>query len=66
MPRDVPRGAHGANAGDDLAIPIHEVEAVRRFTGKNLAGFLQKPYSAITLAQKVASILREPRGAAES
>jgi two-component system, cell cycle sensor histidine kinase and response regulator CckA len=49
-----------------LSSGYNEVEAVRRFTGKGLAGFLQKPYSAITLAEKIRSVLREARGTAQS
>jgi two-component system, cell cycle sensor histidine kinase and response regulator CckA len=49
-----------------LSSGYNEVEAVRRFTGKGLAGFLQKPYSAVTLAEKVRSVLREARGTAQS
>jgi two-component system cell cycle sensor histidine kinase/response regulator CckA len=29
-----------------LSSGFNQVEAIRRFTGKGLAGFLQKPYSA--------------------
>jgi hypothetical protein len=35
------------------------VEAVRRFTGKGLAGFLQKPYTAAMLAETVKRITAE-------
>jgi PAS domain S-box-containing protein len=49
-----------------LSSGYNEVEAVRRFTGKGLAGFLQKPYSAVTLAEKVRTVLRESRGASQS
>jgi two-component system, cell cycle sensor histidine kinase and response regulator CckA len=49
-----------------LSSGYNEVEAVRRFTGKGLAGFLQKPYSAGTLAEKVRAVLREARGTAQS
>jgi CheY-like chemotaxis protein len=42
-----------------LSSGYNEVEAVRRFTGKGLAGFLQKPYSATTLAEKVQSVIEE-------
>jgi PAS domain S-box-containing protein len=47
----------------DPAIPVilssgfNEVEAIQRFTGQGLAGFLQKPYTASTLAAKVKSVL---------
>jgi CheY-like chemotaxis protein len=40
-----------------LSSGYNEVEAIRRFSGKGLAGFIQKPYSAITLAEKVKSVL---------
>jgi PAS domain S-box-containing protein len=49
-----------------LSSGYNEVEAVRRFTGKGLAGFLQKPYSATTLAEKVRAVLKEARGTAQS
>jgi nitrogen-specific signal transduction histidine kinase/CheY-like chemotaxis protein len=49
-----------------LSSGYNEAEAVRRFTGKGLAGFLQKPYSAVTLAEKVRSVLRDSRGTAQS
>jgi signal transduction histidine kinase len=40
-----------------LSSGYNEVEAVRRFTGKGLAGFLQKPYTGTKLAEKIRSIL---------
>jgi hypothetical protein len=40
--------------------PDNEVETVRRFTGKGLAGFIQKPYSAVALGEKVRSVLENP------
>jgi len=40
-----------------LSSGYNEVEAIRRFTGKGLNGFLQKPYSAVTLAEKVRAVL---------
>jgi two-component system cell cycle sensor histidine kinase/response regulator CckA len=40
-----------------LSSGFNEVEAVRRFTGKGLAGFLQKPYSAAVLAETIKRIL---------
>ncbi|MBV8732370.1 MAG: response regulator, partial [Acidobacteriia bacterium] len=49
-----------------LSSGYNEVEAVRRFAGKGLAGFLQKPYSAMTLVEKVRSVQREARGTAQS
>jgi FixJ family two-component response regulator len=40
-----------------LSSGFNEVEAVRRFTGKGLAGFLQKPYPAAVLAETIKRIL---------
>jgi two-component system, cell cycle sensor histidine kinase and response regulator CckA len=40
-----------------LSSGFNEVEAVRRFTGKGLAGFLQKPYTSNALAKTVKNIL---------
>ena len=45
-----------------LSSGYNEGEAVRRFAGKGLAGFIQKPYSAATLAQKVRAVLGESWG----
>ena len=36
---------------------LNETEATRRFSGKGLAGFLQKPYTAARLGEKVKAIL---------
>jgi PAS domain S-box-containing protein len=36
-----------------LSSGYNEVEATRRFTGQGLAGFIQKPYSAAQLAERV-------------
>jgi PAS domain S-box-containing protein len=36
-----------------LSSGFNEVEAIRRFAGKGLAGFIQKPYSALDLARRV-------------
>jgi hypothetical protein len=33
------------------------MEAVQRFAGKGLAGFIQKPYTAAALAEKVKEVL---------
>jgi PAS domain S-box-containing protein len=41
-----------------LSSGFNEVEAIRRFEGKGLAGFLQKPYQARDLLEKVKSVLR--------
>jgi two-component system cell cycle sensor histidine kinase/response regulator CckA len=40
-----------------LSSGFNEVESVRRFTGKGLAGFIQKPYTAHALGAKVKQIL---------
>ena len=40
-----------------LSSGYNEVGAIRRFSGKALAGFIQKPYSAVTLAEKIRSML---------
>jgi two-component system cell cycle sensor histidine kinase/response regulator CckA len=40
-----------------LSSGYNEVEAVRRFAGKGLAGFVQKPYSSAVLLAKVENIL---------
>jgi len=40
-----------------LSSGYNEVDAVQRFAGKALAGFIQKPYSAVALAEKVTTIL---------
>jgi CheY-like chemotaxis protein len=40
-----------------LSSGFNEPEAVRRFTGKGLAGFIQKPYTAAALAEKVRGVL---------
>jgi DNA-binding NarL/FixJ family response regulator len=45
-----------------LCSGYNEAEAVRRFTGKGLAGFIQKPYSATGLTEKIRSVLAESRG----
>jgi DNA-binding NtrC family response regulator len=40
-----------------LSSGFNQVEAIRRFTGKGLAGFLQKPYSAAVLAESIKRII---------
>jgi CheY-like chemotaxis protein len=40
-----------------LTSGYNEVEAVHRFSGKGLAGFIQKPYTAAALAEKVKEVL---------
>ncbi|HXJ38626.1 MAG TPA: PAS domain S-box protein [Bryobacteraceae bacterium] len=43
-----------------LSSGYNEVEAIQRFSGKGLVGFIQKPYSATALAEKVKMALEEP------
>lgn len=43
----------------------NEVEAIQRFSGKGLAGFIQKPYSATALAQTVKSALENGQAASK-
>ncbi|MCL4401600.1 MAG: response regulator [Acidobacteria bacterium] len=43
-----------------LSSGYNEVEAVRRFAGKGLAGFIQKPYSSAALAEKMNTVLQDP------
>ena len=40
-----------------LSSGYNEVEAIQRFAGKGLAGFLQKPYAARTLLESVKALL---------
>jgi two-component system cell cycle sensor histidine kinase/response regulator CckA len=40
-----------------LTSGYNEVEAVQRFAGKGLAGFIQKPYTSVALAEKVKEVL---------
>jgi PAS domain S-box-containing protein len=48
-----------------LSSGYNESEAMRRFAGRGLAGFIQKPYSAAALAAKMRSVLQpEPQGEA--
>jgi DNA-binding NtrC family response regulator len=42
-----------------LSSGYNEVEAVKRFTGTSLTGFIQKPYTSTQLAQKVRDALNE-------
>jgi CheY-like chemotaxis protein len=41
-----------------LTSGYNEIEALQRFAGKGLAGFIQKPYSSVALAEKVKAALR--------
>ena len=55
----------------DPSVPVilssgyNEIEAVRRFSGKGLAGFIQKPYTAAVLAQKLQTVVGESRQRAQ-
>jgi PAS domain S-box-containing protein len=40
-----------------LTSGYNEVEAVQRFAGKGLAGFIQKPYTSLALASKIKELL---------
>jgi FixJ family two-component response regulator len=40
-----------------LSSGYNEVETIKRFTGKGLAGFLQKPYTGAALAEKIKASL---------
>lgn len=42
-----------------LSSGYNESEAIRRFTGKGLAGFIQKPYSSTALVRKIDGIIKE-------
>jgi signal transduction histidine kinase/CheY-like chemotaxis protein len=44
-----------------LSSGFNEVEAIRRFTGKGLSGFIQKPYTASALAVKIKQVLDTSR-----
>jgi CheY-like chemotaxis protein len=43
-----------------LSSGFSEAEALRRFSNQRLAGFLQKPYSVRTLAEKLRSVTARP------
>jgi CheY-like chemotaxis protein len=44
-----------------LSSGFNEQDAINRFTGKGLAGFIQKPYRLRTLAEKVRAAIAAPR-----
>ncbi|HTM88643.1 MAG TPA: response regulator [Terriglobales bacterium] len=46
-----------------LSSGYEEADATRRFTGKGLAGFIQKPYAAAGLAEKIKIALESPTAA---
>ncbi|MCU1273055.1 MAG: putative sensor hybrid histidine kinase [Bryobacterales bacterium] len=41
----------------------NETEAIRRFTGRGIAGFIQKPYTAAQLAEKIKGVLEQRESA---
>lgn len=47
-----------------LSSGYNEVEATRHFTGKGLAGFIQKPYTALNLVKRIREALDYPSGGA--
>jgi FixJ family two-component response regulator len=47
-----------------LSSGYNEAEAIRRFTGKGLVGFIQKPYSAVHLVKTVRRALDAARNVA--
>jgi PAS domain S-box-containing protein len=53
------RQLQGINSGVRVLLSsgYNEMEAVQRFAGKGLAGFIQKPYTAAALAEKVKEVL---------
>jgi DNA-binding NarL/FixJ family response regulator len=53
------RGLQGINPAVKVLLTsgYNEAEAVRRFAGRNLAGFIQKPYAAAELARKVKEVV---------
>ena len=46
-----------------LSSGFNEAQAVQRFQGKGLAGFLQKPYRASLLLEKIRAAISEAGGA---
>jgi PAS domain S-box-containing protein len=47
-----------------LSTGYQESEATRRFTGKGLAGFIQKPYTAAQLGERIKAAVAKPPGPA--
>ena len=41
-----------------LSSGFNEVEAIRRFSGQGLSGFVQKPYTASALVQRIRAVLQ--------
>ena len=48
-----------------LCSGYNEQDATRRFAGKGLAGFIQKPYNMAALREKLTEVLRDERAASE-
>jgi len=44
-----------------LSSGFNEVETIRRFAGKGLAGFIQKPYTAQSLLAKMKDVFGKPK-----
>jgi two-component system, cell cycle sensor histidine kinase and response regulator CckA len=42
-----------------LSSGYNQADTIRRFTGKGLAGFIQKPYSSAALVEKIRSVLQD-------
>jgi len=42
-----------------LSSGSNEAEAIQRFAGQRLSGFIQKPYTAAQLAEKVKTVLED-------
>jgi two-component system cell cycle sensor histidine kinase/response regulator CckA len=42
-----------------LSSGFNEAEAIQRFAGQRLSGFIQKPYTAAQLAEKVKTVLED-------
>jgi len=56
---EVLRRLRGISTGVKVVLSsgFNEAEAVRRFSADELAGFIQKPYTAIALANKIADVV---------
>src|SRR6185295_19384065 len=51
--------AIGAGIPVILSSGFNEVQAVRRFEGKGLAGFLQKPYKAAVIVEAIGRVIAQ-------
>jgi hypothetical protein len=52
-----PLTGHQPGSQGSLTNGYNEADAVQSFAGKNLAGFIQKPYTAAELGRKVKEVL---------